>query len=65
MTLIAMQHIPLSSAYLCPDCNCVGNCAKQCPACAGAVLMTLASVLDREPMDTAEPVHIRRTKLAA
>jgi len=43
-----MQHIPLSSAYLCQDCNCVGNCAGHCPACASSVLMNLATVLDRE-----------------
>jgi len=43
-----MQHIPLLSAYLCQDCNSVGNCSRQCPACASGVLMCLASVLDRE-----------------
>jgi hypothetical protein len=44
-----MQHIPLPCAYLCQDCNCVGNSAKQCPACASEVLMGLAGVLNREP----------------
>jgi len=48
MTYPAMEHFPLTSAYLCQDCNCVGNCAKQCPACASAVLMSLAGILDRE-----------------
>jgi len=48
MTHCAMQHIPLSSAYLCQDCNSVGNCARQCPACASYVLMSLSGVLDRE-----------------
>ena len=48
MTHCKMQHIPLSSAYLCQDCNCVGNCAEQCPACASSVLMSLSGVLDRE-----------------
>jgi hypothetical protein len=48
MTYCAMQHIPLSFAYLCQDCNCVGNCAEQCPACASSVLMNLSGVLDRE-----------------
>jgi hypothetical protein len=41
-------HIPLASAYLCQDCNCVGNCSTQCPACASTVLMNLSSVLNRE-----------------
>jgi hypothetical protein len=48
MTYPMMQHIPLKSAYLCQDCNSIGNCAVQCPACASAVLMNLACVLDRE-----------------
>ncbi len=51
MKLTAMQHIPLACAYLCPDCNCIGNCAEQCPLCASSVLLGLASVLDREPED--------------
>jgi hypothetical protein len=47
-TPIKMQlHIPLTSAYLCQDCNCIGNCSRQCPACASAALMNLAGVLDR------------------
>jgi hypothetical protein len=47
MTYPMMQHIPLESAYLCQDCDCIGNCAEQCPACASSVLLNLASVLDR------------------
>jgi hypothetical protein len=43
----SMQHIPLASAYLCQDCSCIGNCSRQCPACASAVLMALAVVLER------------------
>lgn len=48
MTFMSMQHMPLSSAYLCEDCHCVGNCAEQCPACASEALMGLAGVLNRE-----------------
>lgn len=48
MTFATMQHIPLVNAYLCQDCNCVGNCSQQCPACASGALMTLAGVLDRK-----------------
>jgi hypothetical protein len=54
MTYPMMQHIPLKSAYLCQDCNCVGNCAEQCPACASAVLLNLAGVLDREVLTESE-----------
>lgn len=49
MNFSHMQHIPLASAYLCPDCNCIGNCASQCPACASPFLLALANVLDRKP----------------
>ena len=48
MTFATMQHIPLTSAYLCQDCNCVCNSAEQCPACASEVLMGLARVLNRK-----------------
>lgn len=41
-------HVPLTSAYLCQDCNSVGNCSTQCPACASTVLMSLSAVLNRE-----------------
>lgn len=50
MTSPAMEHIPLTSAYLCQDCDCVGNCATSCPACASKSLLSLASVLNREGM---------------
>jgi ferredoxin len=49
MTFAKMQHIPLKSAYLCQDCNSVGNCATQCPACASEVLLGLSGILDRDP----------------
>jgi hypothetical protein len=42
-----VQHFPLGYAYLCQDCNAVGNCAAKCPACASEVLMCLAGVLNR------------------
>jgi hypothetical protein len=53
MTYPMMQHIPLKSAYLCQDCDCIGNCAEQCPACASAVLLNLSGILDREVEDLA------------
>ncbi|HEY1902708.1 MAG TPA: hypothetical protein VGG56_09775 [Terracidiphilus sp.] len=53
MTYPMMQHIPLKSAYLCQDCNCIGNCAEQCPACASAVLLNLSGILDRDVEDMA------------
>jgi hypothetical protein len=50
MTSPAMEHIPLMSAYLCQDCDCVGNSSTSCPACASRSLLGLASVLNREGM---------------
>lgn len=49
MTYPAMLHIPLVAAYLCADCDSIGNCPDQCPACASTILMRLADVLDRKP----------------
>jgi hypothetical protein len=48
MTFDATQYIPLTEAYLCQDCDSVGNNSRQCPACASEVLMCLASVFDRK-----------------
>ena len=50
-------HIPLTSAYLCQDCNCVSNCSRRCPACASEVLMGLASVLNREEVAAEAMTH--------
>jgi hypothetical protein len=44
------QHIPLEYAYLCQDCESVGNNSNKCPACASTVLMCLSAVLNREPV---------------
>lgn len=46
-----LQHIPLKSAYLCQDCDCVGNSATRCPACASTALMNLAAVLNRNEVE--------------
>jgi len=48
MTIDALKHIPLNSAYLCQDCDAVGNSAMRCPACASQALMGLAGVFDRK-----------------
>jgi hypothetical protein len=42
------QFIPLARAYLCQDCNSIGNNAMRCPSCASEVLMGLAGVFDRK-----------------
>jgi hypothetical protein len=65
MTFVAMQHMPLTSAYLCQDCNCVGNCAQQCPACASEALMGLAGVLNRKTEESVQFSFRRYPVLAA
>jgi len=54
MTMDALQHIPLTQAYLCLDCNEIGNSAMRCPACASQVLLSLAGIFDRK--EIAEPL---------
>jgi hypothetical protein len=48
MTCSMMNYIPLNQAYLCQDCNAVGNDSTRCPACASEVLLALAGVFDRK-----------------
>ena len=65
MTLVSMQHMPLTSAYLCQDCNSVGNSAVQCPACASEALMGLSGVLNREPDERAQRNSYSRVSVMA
>jgi predicted RNA-binding protein with PUA domain len=67
MSLQKLQHIPLKFAYLCQDCNAIGNSSRQCPACASEVLLSLAVVLNREEREATpqSPYVIRRPLLAA
>jgi hypothetical protein len=65
MTFATMHYIPLASAYLCQDCNCVSNCAIQCPACASIVLMGLSGVLNREPEVIAKVTYPEFPSMAA
>ncbi|MFZ0303350.1 MAG: hypothetical protein WAL75_11710 [Terracidiphilus sp.] len=62
---MSLQHMPLANAYLCQDCNCVGNCAAQCPACASEALMGLANVLNRKSEERTQIVYSRVSTLAA
>jgi hypothetical protein len=56
MTSPLLQHIPLASAYLCQDCDCVGNSATRCPACASTALLGLACVLNRNEVEAEMPM---------
>lgn len=53
-TYLMLQHFPLRNAYLCQDCNSIGNNANQCPACASEVLMSLSAILNRDENVMAE-----------
>ena len=43
--VVTLSHIPMERAYLCLDCEAVGNSAMNCPACAGGALLSLAAIL--------------------
>ena len=66
MSLQKLQHISLKSAYLCQDCNAIGNSSRHSPACASEVLLSLAVVLNREERAaTSESQYIIRKPLLA
>lgn len=54
------EPIPLEEAYLCLDCDKVGDSAKVCPSCLSESLMSLACVLNRE-----SPLEAIRAYVAA
>jgi len=56
MTTAMMSHIPLNSAYLCQDCDAVGNSSMRCPACASEALMALACVFSRKRRSMEESI---------
>lgn len=58
-----LNYIPLNRAYLCQDCNAVGNSAMHCPACASEVLLGLASVFDRPVCDRPETASAAKVLL--
>ncbi|MGD0829821.1 MAG: hypothetical protein ABR907_02680 [Terracidiphilus sp.] len=64
MTFETREYIPLTNAYLCQDCDSVGNNSMRCPACASEVLLGLAGVFGRvEEAQTSNLVQF--PKLAA
>ena len=54
------QSMPLTAAYLCQDCDSVGNSSTQCMACASEVLMGLAAVLDRQVVEKRK--HVKKVE---
>ena len=54
-----MSHFPLTSSYLCPGCNCIGDNSRQCAACGQYALIALSTILNRE-----EPVSVYETEKA-
>jgi ribosomal protein L32 len=44
-----LVHLPLRQAFLCENCQHVGNSGRVCPACGDkTALISLAGVLNRE-----------------
>ena len=56
MTIAELQRMPMSSAFLCEDCQDIGNDPRRCPSCASQSLMGLANVLNRETVQPAERI---------
>ena len=42
-----MSHFPLTSSYLCPGCNCIGDNSRCCAACGQYAIIALSTILDR------------------
>jgi hypothetical protein len=59
------NYMPLNSAYLCQDCDSVGNSSIQCPACASQALMGLSSVFDRRHEERIHLIHLMLPARAA
>ena len=46
-------HLPLRQAFLCANCQHIGNSNQACPACGDKTsLISLAGILNREQMIT-------------
>lgn len=39
--------INLGDAYLCTECEAVGNCANRCPRCQSSALIAISRVIPR------------------
>lgn len=50
MTMAEMVHMPLARAWLCGDCDSIGNCAEHCPACAEGSLVAMITLINRDPV---------------
>ena len=44
-----LAHIPLSEAFLCLDCDAVGNCGSSCAKCGSVQVFPVQRWLDRKP----------------
>lgn len=49
MNVAELQHFPLKDAYLCQECQTIGNSACWCPNCAASstYLLSLSKILNR------------------
>ena len=52
---IEVSLIPLKQAYLCPNCEMIGNCSSRCLGCANPHVINLASILDRRTEEEPKP----------
>jgi hypothetical protein len=50
-------HVPLSTLYLCVECDNVTNAAGVCPSCTCHQLLSLAVILSREEQPGSKAGH--------
>ena len=63
-----MSHFPLTSSYLCPGCNCIGDNSRQCAGCGQYAIIALSTILDRRETvsayDTERVIYEMESQLA-
>ncbi len=53
------MHVNLRNAYLCADCDAIGDSPEQCPACTGRLgILPLITVLNRTQKATMIPKQL-------
>jgi len=55
------MHVNLRNAYLCADCDTIGDSPEQCPACASRLgILPLVTALNRTQKAVMLPKELRR-----
>ena len=52
--MTAHQHFALTSAFLCCNCDAVGDRRERCACCGSEALLSLGAILNREAVGAYE-----------